>query len=158
MLTRGIMNKHLSHVQPLTDTPIVFFTVCTHQRRPYLAREQSHEILKEVWARSSEVNGWYVGDYVLMPDHLHFFARPSMNADPMRKWVQMWKSVSSRLIAKEQLVDGPVWQREYFDRYLRSSESYQEKWAYIEQNPVRAGLAGFVEEWPYRGRINRLQF
>jgi len=28
----------------------------------------------------------------------------------------------------------------YFDRYLRSRENYGQKWNYVEQNAVRAGL------------------
>jgi REP-associated tyrosine transposase len=52
----------------------------------------------------------------------------------------------------------PIWQPDYFDRYLRSSESYSEKWQYVEQNPVRAGLVTRVEDWPYRGTINDLTF
>ena len=52
----------------------------------------------------------------------------------------MWKSVSSRRIAATLAIEPPIWQSDYFDRYLRSSESYSDKWQYVEQNPVRAGL------------------
>jgi hypothetical protein len=50
----------------------------------------------------------------------------------------------------------PIWQADYFDRYLRSSESYSQKWDYVEQNPVRAGLVERFEDWPYRGIIHDL--
>jgi hypothetical protein len=39
-----------------------------------------------------------------------------------------------------------------------SSESYSDKWQYVQQNPVRAGLAVRVEDWLYRGTINDLTF
>ena len=70
----------------------------------------------------------------------------------------MWESVSSRRIAATLGIRAPIWQRDYFDRYLRSSESYSEKWQYVEQNPVRAGLVGRVEDWPHHGTINNLMF
>ena len=76
----------------------------------------------------------------------------------MAKWVQMWKGVSSRRIAKASEILPPIWQAEYFDRYLRSGESYSEKWDYVEQNAVRAGLVGRVEDWPFRGIIHDLMF
>jgi putative transposase len=37
---------------------------------------------------------------------------------------------------------------------LRTRESYAEKWTYVAQNPVRAGLAATPESWPYAGQIH----
>jgi len=48
---------------------------------------------------------------------------------------------------------GQVWQEGFFDHVLRSDESYAEKWNYVRQNPVRAGLVARAEEWPYQGEI-----
>jgi hypothetical protein len=41
---------------------------------------------------------------------------------------------------------------------LRSSDSYSQKWAYVRENPVRAGLATAWEEWPFLGEIFALEF
>ena len=150
--------RHLAHLPSFRDNPIVFFTACTFQRRKILASAKCEEILREIWQRSAEHDGWWVGSYVLMPDHVHFFARPAANARPKAKWVGMWKSVSSRRIAATLAIEPPIWQSDYFDRYLRSSESYSDKWQYVEQNPVRAGLAETVEAWPYHGTIRDLMF
>jgi len=149
---------HLAHVSSFRDNPIVFFTTCTGRRRKVLACSQCHEILYEIWERSAAHDGWWVGHYILMPDHVHFFARPEIDARLMAAWVQMWKSVSSRRIAAALVIRQPIWQAEYFDRYLRSMESYSEKWDYVEQNAVRAGLVGTVEAWPYCGTITDLTF
>src|SRR5207244_26931 len=40
-------------------------------------------------------------------------------------------------------------QRNFFDHRLRHGESEAEKFEYIRQNPVRAGLISAEEEWPY---------
>jgi putative transposase len=101
-------------------------------------------------------DGWWVGHYILMPNHVHFFARPEVGGRPTANWVQMWKGVSSRRIAKTLNLPPRIWQPEYFDRYLGSAESYSEKWDYVEQNPVRAGLVERFEDWPYRGVIHDL--
>jgi len=150
--------RHLAHLPSFRDNPIVFFTVCTFQRRKILASAKCEEILREIWQRSAEHDRWWVGSYVLMPDHVHFFARPASDARPKAEWVGMWKSASSRRIAATLAIEAPIWQPDYFDRYLRSSESYSDKWEYVEQNPVRAGLVGRVEDWPYHGIINDLMF
>jgi len=120
--------RHLAHVPSFRDNPIVFLTTCSDQRRKILASQQCEKILREIWRRSTDRDGWWVGHYILMPDHVHFFARPAIDARPMADWVQMWKSVSSRQIAAAVAIDPPIWQTDYFDRYLRSSESYFEKW------------------------------
>ena len=91
-----------------------------------------------------------------MPDHVHLFVPPSRQANPIETWVQMWKSVSARVLIRAFSVTAPVWQEDYFDRYLRSTESYVQKWEYVRHNPVRAGLITKPEEWTYSGRIYEL--
>jgi REP-associated tyrosine transposase len=147
--------RHLAHLPSFRDNPILFFTACTFQRRKILASAKCEEILREIWQRSAEHDGWWVGSYVLMPGHVHFFARPAANARPKAEWVGMWKSVSSRRIAATLAIEPPIWQSDYFDRFLRSSESYSDNG---RQNPVRAGLTGRVADWPYHGTINDLMF
>ena len=154
----GTPHKHLAHVAPYDSEPVVFFTVVVAGRRPILDNPITHEFLRAMWERSARQNGWWVGDYLLMPDHVHFFARASRTADPMHQWVQMWKSVSARFLLKRGGLDAPLWQEDYFDRYLRSAEHYSEKWAYVEANPARAGLVSKPEDWLYRGRIHLLRF
>ena len=48
--------------------------------------------------------------------------------------------------------DNP-WQPGFFDHLLRNSESYDEKWEYVRNNPLRAGLANSRDDWPYQGEI-----
>ena len=37
---------------------------------------------------------------------------------------------------------------------LRGHESHAEKWLYMKENPVRAGLCELAEGWPYAGEIH----
>jgi REP element-mobilizing transposase RayT len=147
---------HLAHPTSFRAQPIIFLTVVAHHRRTLLANDSAHHILRGIWSRSGGTNGWYVGDYILMPDHVHLFARPSRDSDGLSDWVKMWKSVSSRQLGRTEATGAPVWQEEYFDRFVRASESYQEKWCYVRNNPVRAGLVADPDAWPYRGRIHDL--
>jgi putative transposase len=38
---------------------------------------------------------------------------------------------------------------EYFDRYMRDDHQLAATQAYIEANPVKAGLCGEPSDWPY---------
>ena len=46
-----------------------------------------------------------------------------------------------------------IWQRGFFDHVLRKDESYGQKWTYVRDNPVRAGLVANADDWPYAGEI-----
>jgi len=49
-----------------------------------------------------------------------------------------------------------IWQAEFFDHVLRSSESYSQKWDYVKENAVRAGLVVSVDDWQWQGEIESL--
>ena len=43
----------------------------------------------------------------------------------------------------------PFWQYETYDRVIRNSDELNRVIRYIETNPVRAGLATRIEDWPW---------
>lgn len=151
-------NMRLPHIIPFNKSPLYFLTACTERRQPLLANEAALSVLREVWQKSAQIDGWYVGRFILMPDHVHFFAMPSAEAKPFGVWNKMWKSVTARQLVKLLNQSPPVWQKDTFDHILRGMESYQEKWDYVRMNPVRAGLCAKAEDWLWQGEINRLRF
>jgi len=110
-------------------------------------------LLKVIWG---EAGFGLVGRYVVMPDHIHFFCAPTESDCSLEKWMQFWKSQLTKSWPIE--TEKPVIQREHWDRQLRSDESYDEKWDYACQNPVRAGLVKNPEDWPYQGEMNELRW
>ena len=151
-------HKHLPHLQSFVPQPTVFLTVVTHERRAQLANQIAFDTLTTIWRRSPKLDGWFVGDYLLMPDHLHLFAQPTRDAKPLPDWIGTWKSLSARQLAPALGIEPPLWQRDYFDRFLRSLENYQEKWTYVALNPVRKALCAEPEDWPWKGRLHDLRF
>jgi putative transposase len=146
----------LPHVIPFARTPRYFFTACTEGRRKLIASQSALLVLGDIWRRSAELDGWWVGRFVLMPDHVHFFATSAPRAKPMGEWHKMWKGVSARYLIRELGVSAPFWQQDTFDHILRSRESYEEKWNYVRENPVRAGLCGRADEWLWQGEIHAI--
>jgi putative transposase len=137
-------------IKPSRPT-IVFLTVCTRDRSPWLATRAAHDRLLEVW---SEAKAWVVGRYVVMPDHLHLFAAPGQLEIPFDNWVRYWKSQ----FTKKQAGSNQAWQVDHWDTRLRHDESYEEKWIYVRNNPVRANLVKSSEEWPFQGEMNLLRW
>jgi putative transposase len=149
---------HLPHLQPFNQQPLLFITTCTTGRRPLLAGTAVKEILETVWAKSGIIDGWFVGHFLLMPDHVHLFAMPTLEAKPLASWMKSWKSISSRRIVAASQTTPPVWQADYFDHFVRSADAYQQKWDYVQNNPVRKDLCLRPEDWPYQGTLHDLQF
>lgn len=135
--------------------PVYFVTACTHSREPWLACPGIHQSLIAFCSRAAE-RGAFVGRYVLMPDHVHLFVAFRPGTVTLSGWMKSLKnSLSKVLRAMGKL--SPHWQDGFFDHILRSSESYEQKWLYVRDNPVRAGLVSRSEDWPYQGEIHPLQ-
>ncbi len=146
-------HRHLPHLRPFASQPVVFLTVVTADRRPGLAGAAAFEALTSLWRSAPDVDGWYVGDFILMPDHVHLLAQAARDARPLARWVGSWKSLSARRLQSSAGLAPPLWQRDYFDRFLRSTEDHARKWDYVARNPVRQGLCAAPEDWPWRGRL-----
>ena len=88
---------------------------------------------------------------MILPDHLHFFVALPDDVK-LGVWIGTLKRVLARAVEAAGSSD-PIWQRGFFDHLLRSSESYSQKWNYVRENPVRAGLVSDATDWPYSGEI-----
>ena len=89
-----------------------------------------------------------------MPDHVHFFCTDGEQSVTLSEFAGKWKEWTAKALKWQAGLDGQIWQSGFFDHLLRSSESYSEKWEYVRENPVRAGLVNRSDEWPYWGHIH----
>jgi REP-associated tyrosine transposase len=88
-----------------------------------------------------------VGRYVFIPDHLHLFVRGGDDFK-LAQWInELKRAISVALGASRKR---PLWQPGFFDHVLRNDESYSQKWEYVREKPVRAGLVVRADEWPYQ--------
>jgi putative transposase len=136
----------------LFDTsPLYFVTFCTHLRKPYLARDEVHPAFVAYSERAQCKFNIAVGRYVIMPDHVHLFVRGSQ-VFSLGPWVGLLKQALAKA-ARSSRAKTQLWEEGFFDHALRTNESYSQKWSYVRENPVRAGLVKSVEDWPYQGEI-----
>jgi hypothetical protein len=59
------------------------------------------------------------------------------------------KRFSARQANRQLGRTGPFWQTEYWDRFIRDERHFAATEDYIDQNPVKAGLAAAAALWPY---------
>jgi putative transposase len=124
------------------DQPIIYFiTLCVEERKQVLNSPHVFEIIKNF---CTNIARWEALAMVVMPDHLHALIAPR---DREAKITQF--SAGLKRLVKKQLKSDWEWQSGVFDRLLRTDEKAEEKWLYIRENPVRAGLVKQWSDWPY---------
>ena len=112
----------------------------------FLRYENVAKIVQEnLWFhdnRSYRLLAWSI-----MPNHVHILAELWR---PLRMVLRNWKSYTgtecNRLLAR---AGRSFWQPDYFDRYIRNEYHYRRTVAYIERNPVKAGLVPVAADWPW---------
>jgi putative transposase len=139
--------RRLERVFQRYDPPLYFVTFCTAKRRKSLANEGVHTAFRR-YAQAGARRGHAVGRYVIMPDHIHLSVR---GADDFV--LGTWVAGLKRVVAAAVSGGRGIWQRGFFDHVIRNSESYSQKWNYVRNNHVRAGLAADADEWPFQGEI-----
>jgi REP element-mobilizing transposase RayT len=86
--------------------------------------------------------------WVIMPNHVHAMLE-QVDGHSLTKIMHSWKSFTAKKINEARRSSGTVWAPDYFDRFVRNVEHYTNAIRYIEENPVKAGLAQRVEDWPF---------
>lgn len=132
------------------NAPLFFVTVCTLHRYKIPSLAAAHEALVLYGTRAMSDFNVALGRYVIMPDHLHFFVRGDQNF-ALGTWVKGLKRAILKGFPSQS--QQAFWEPGFFDHLSRSDESYAQKWEYVRQNPVRAGLVELAEDWPYQGEF-----
>jgi len=90
--------------------------------------------------------------WCIMPNHVHVLVEPLA---PLSSIVQSWKSYTGRAGRKISyelgftIPEHGFWMREYWDRFIRNEQHFQQVITYIHENPVKAGLCDVPEAWQW---------
>jgi adenine-specific DNA methylase/REP element-mobilizing transposase RayT len=92
--------------------------------------------------------------WCVMPTHVHVLAG-QMEGHPLSAIVHAWKSFSANAANNALGRRGAFWAPEYYDRFMRDETQLATARAYIENNPVTAGLCRAPEEWRFSSAWKR---
>jgi REP element-mobilizing transposase RayT len=84
-----------------------------------------------------------------MPDHAHLLLLGERLTSDLLRFVHRWKQKVGFLVRRA--CGRALWQDGFYDHVLRDEEDSFRIAAYIVANPVRAGLANSITEYPYSG-------
>ena len=112
----------------------------------YLRQPAIADMVVEAIRYNAEILEHYaLHAFVVMPNHVHMLATPAV---ALPKLMKSLKSVTARRAnAMLALTGKPFWQDESYDHLVRHEREFEKIWAYIEENPVRAGLVREASEY-----------
>jgi REP element-mobilizing transposase RayT len=105
----------------------------------WLKNPEVAEIVEQA-LRHFDGERYFLGSYVIMPNHIHALVRPVME-HKLSEILHSWKSFTAKEANKLLGREGAFWQDESFDHIVRDEESLEKFGRYIQENPMKAGLA-----------------
>ncbi len=146
--------RRLPHFErPWAKYMISFSTVNRRQLAP-----ASRDIVLKSMLHLHEQRRYEMYAACVMPDHAHFLIEPQIKEDdqegkpvfwPLTEILHSLKSFTAHEINKSEGTTGPVWEKESFDRLIRSGSDLEEKFHYICGNPWSANVVGPNESYPW---------
>ncbi len=147
--------RRLPHFERAWGKYAVTFT--TRERRP-LTPEERDLVLKSI-LYGHEHNQYELYAACVLPDHVHLLFEPQIKENDaqgnpvffsLSEIIQAIKSSTAHRINKLREIKGEaVWEKEWFDRLIRSDKDLDEKFQYICRNPWDAGIVDDAADYPW---------
>lgn len=113
-----------------------------HLRKPGIAKMVQKALLH------FDADRYKLLAWVVMPNHLHFMLKP-INSHSLSDILKNFKSYTAHEVNKTLRRNGQFWQEDYFDRFIRDYDHYENVMSYIARNPVKARLCKAACDWPF---------
>ncbi len=129
----------MSRVHRLRTTDRLFFVTVNLRRSLEPFRLGEYPLWIEVPEGSRRRLPFLLYGSVLTPDHWHTLIRTG-HPLTISQVIHEIKKVSARKLHEQRGTEGPFWQHQFWDRFVRHSKEFAERLMYMHLNPVRKGL------------------
>jgi REP element-mobilizing transposase RayT len=92
-----------------------------------------------------KLNCYRLHAWVVMPNHVHALLTALVPASRLLKSIKGFSAREANKLLGQ--TGEPFWQRESYDHWVRNQAEFERIAAYIERNPVTAGLARQAEDY-----------
>jgi putative transposase len=136
-----------------------FFTLVTYQRKPLFLQETAIELFLESLNHVRTYHPFSALAHCILPDHVHLlWEMPINDANYSVRIGEIKKRFSKRfitqfenpfLVTTTQKMRGEtgIWQRRFWEHFIRDEEDLKQHIDYIHYNPVKHGLVNKANEW-----------
>ncbi len=101
-----------------------------------LLRDLGARAAVEYCLRFGDGKSYWIGEYAIMPNHVHVLVRPDVNTR-LKDVVGAWRTVSTQKINKLVERHGSLWQNDVFDHIVRNQQSLEPIRRYVRENGSR---------------------
>ena len=102
-------------------------------------------LIVETIRRGDALDYFALHAFVVMPNHVHLLITPKISIPHITNGIKGSTSHQANAILSRK--GQHFWQDESFDHWVRSPKEFEKIRAYIENNPVSAGLATAPQDW-----------
>jgi putative transposase len=111
----------------------------------YLRQESIARAVVDSLYRGVDLGHYQLGPFVVTSNHVHVLLLPKTDPSKLLKSIKGWTArEANRLLGR---TGEPFWQRESYDHWVRHENEWRRIAAYIESNPVKAGLVARAEDY-----------
>jgi REP element-mobilizing transposase RayT len=107
----------------------------------------ARQIVEAIRTGESRKEFYELQAWVVMPNHVHMLILPHVALSQITHWIKGRTAREANLLLGR--TGEPFWQDESHDHWVRNEREFHRIVAYIEENPVSAGLAARPEDWPW---------
>ena len=138
-----------------------FITCSCYRRLPFLGTARSRDIFLAILEQTRERYRFVVVGYVVMPEHIHLLLTEPEVGSPSTV-MQVVKQRTARALLPKRKRRNPrqrnlfgepkrraFWQARSYDFNVWTTKKRVEKLRYMHRNPVKRGLVGIPEGWPW---------
>jgi putative transposase len=129
-------------------------TLATRARAQIFVQLEHGAAALRVLRTLAEEMGVPVYAYCFMPEHFHLVLAASESCSIL-DFVNAFTSRTTRTLWAYGYA-GAIWQRRFYDHFVRRDEDLAAAVEYVLYNPVRAGLVADAREHPFSGVLARL--
>ena len=150
-------SRYSKRLLPIFEKPWAIYAVTfTLRNRRILSAKSRTAILNAL--RHFHRDRYELFAACVMPDHVHFLIQPWVRESDEKGESVFWplveifhslKSFTAHEINRIEKTGGAVWEKESFNRYVRSDRDLAEKFHYICRNPWDGGIVHGAEDYPW---------
>ena len=101
-------------------------------------------VVDSLW-RGAELGHYQLGAFAIMANHVHVLLLPRVPPSRLLKSLKGYTAYQANRVLGR--TGEPFWQRESYDHWVRNQEEWRRIAAYIENNPVKAGVVSQAEDY-----------
>lgn len=134
----------------LREGAIYHVTARANRREPLLDPDSVKDLFQEVLQRAKTKHDFILYNFCIMGNHFHFLMKPG-KGESLSTVMQWIMGVFAINYNKRNGLTGHFWGDRFFSSIVSNLKEYIKTFAYIDENPVKAGLAPHARDWRHGG-------